>query len=67
MLVANKITLLDSLLRVIAASFGDLPHSFETYSKVGDRRTTSNERVGRFNHRLRLLTAVKRDNRRQGA
>jgi hypothetical protein len=27
MLVANKITLLDSLLRVIAASFGDLPHS----------------------------------------
>jgi hypothetical protein len=27
MLVANKITLLDSLLRVIAASLGDLPHS----------------------------------------
>jgi hypothetical protein len=27
MLVANKITLLDSLLRVIAASLGDFPHS----------------------------------------
>jgi hypothetical protein len=27
MLVANKTTLVDSLLRVIAASFGGLPHS----------------------------------------
>src|ERR1700756_158164 len=34
-------------------------------TQVGDRRTTSNERVGRINHRLRLLTPVRWDNRRE--
>jgi hypothetical protein len=53
--VANKSTLVDSLLRVIAASFGDLPHSLN-HSKVGDPQDTGNGRVGGLNRGLRLLT-----------
>jgi hypothetical protein len=42
--VANKSTLVENLLRVIAASFGDLPHSLNWFQS-GRWYTTGNGRV----------------------
>jgi hypothetical protein len=55
--VANKTTLVENLLRIIAASLGDLPHSLNLFQsgRSTDRQQWTNRR---FNHRLQRLTPM---------
>jgi hypothetical protein len=46
---ANKAALIENLLRVIAASFGDLPHSLNLFqSVIWEGRTASSQAAPRY-------------------